>query len=247
MDFVGDDQRTAFLADVSYLTKLVHRPHTPARVVRIAEDERLASLHIATQAVEVDMIVPVAQVERRTHDLALQPFGNKEEGMVDGRHYQHTVARLRKAEQGKSLGTHNTRHKRQPIGAYLPLMALLQPAANGGIPTFTSRGISQHFMLQSMAQGIHHKRRRTKIHIGHPHSRQVVAPPNVLHTVPLHRIGAAAIYYFIEIILHFLLIYKVSLLYSIYHLSVKLCFLDGKASFYREENSAFHSARQSVP
>ena len=205
MDFVRDDQRTAFLADVSNLTKFIHRPHTPTGVMRIAEDECTAALHVAAQAVEVDVVVPVAQVERRTHHFTLQPFGNEEKGMIDGRHHQYLVARLRKAEQGKGLSTHDTRHKRQPVGPHFPLMALLQPATDGGVPSFASRCIAQHLVLQPAAQGIHHKRWRTEVHVGHPHGRQVVVSPYILHAVPLHRIGTTTVNYFVEIINHILI------------------------------------------
>ena len=210
MYFVGDDECTAIPTDRRNLSQFFYRPDASSRIVGIAEDKYFTTLYILAETIEIDMILPVAKFQRRIDGFTPQTLRHQEERMVDRRHHHHPVARVSEALQGKSLTTDNAGHKSQHPTVHFPLMAVVQPRTDRGIPLFASKGISQYFMFQTFAQCVHHKRRSTEVHVGHPHGEQVISSPYILYAVPLHRVGAATFYDFIKIVFHCSVLFVIS-------------------------------------
>ena len=202
MYLVGNYHSPVLLTDIRYPAQLPGCPDTPAGIMRITKNKRPAPLNVLSETLEINVIMPVMQIKRRVNDFTSHTFGHQKERMVYRSHYHHLIARLGKALQGKGLSTHNTGHKRQHITRDIPLVTPAQPMANRGIPLFTGESISQNRMVETSAQSVHYKRRRTEIHIGHPHGKQITTPPYILYAVPLYGVRTAAFDHFIKIILH---------------------------------------------
>ena len=202
MYLVGNDHSPALFTNIRYPTQLFDHPYTSARIMGITKDKQPASPDILRETLKINMIMPVVQIERRIDHFASQTFGYQEKRMVHRRHYHDLVARFGKALQRKCLPAYNSGNKRQHITRNIPLVALVQPTANRGIPLLTGKSISQNLVVETTAQRIHHKRRRTEIHIGHPHGKQIFTSPHILHAVPFYGVRTAAFNHFIKIILH---------------------------------------------
>ena len=150
----------------------------------------------------------VAQIKRRIDGLTPQTLCHQKEGVIDRSHHHHPVAGLGEALQRERLPADNTGDKSQHLTGDLPPVTAAEPATNGSVPLLAGERIAQHFVLQPFPQGIHHKRRGAEVHIRHPHGKEVVTPPHILHAVPLHGVGVTAVNHFIKIIFHIFMLLK---------------------------------------
>ena len=186
MYLIRNNQRTALFTDIGYSLQFFYSPHTATWIMGITENKYFTTLNIPTETFEINLILTVTQVKRRIHDFTPQALGNQKKRMIYRSHNHDFVSRIGETLQSKSLSTNYTGYKSQHFMGNFPLMTFVQPVTDGGIPLFASESIPQHFMLEPLAQGIHYERRSTKVHISHPHGKQIITSPNIFRSVPLH-------------------------------------------------------------
>jgi hypothetical protein len=92
MDFVGYDDGAVSVADICYFCEFVFSPYPSSWVVRVAEDEHLATFDVLFKTGEIYFVLSVIKLECVSHNLSAVVFRNEKERMVDRLHYHDLVA-----------------------------------------------------------------------------------------------------------------------------------------------------------
>ena len=202
MDFIGEHEYAFFVADFGHLLEFFFGPHNATRVVRIAEDEHLASLHLLAEIVHIHAVSTIHQLQRIGYQSAIATGIQPRERTIYRRLDKHLVARIGKRLQRHAQARHDARHEVNHFLLHIESVAGLVPSDNGLEVAVRLGGIAQHRMFQTLADGFGYERCGGKVHIGHPKRNQVCASPNFFHIVYFHGRGAASVYHFIKIVFH---------------------------------------------
>ena len=202
MDFIGEHEYAFFVADFGHLLEFFFGPHNATRVVRIAEDEHLASLHLLAEIVHIHAVSTIHQLQRIGYQSAIATGIQPRERTIYRRLDKHLVARIGKRFQRHAQARHDARHEVNHFLLHIESVAVLVPSDNGLEIAVRLSGIAQHRMFQTLADGFGYERCGGKVHIGHPKRNQVCASPNFFHIVYFHGRGAASVYHFIKIVFH---------------------------------------------
>ena len=202
VDLVRDDHQVVAHADGCQSLQCLLGPHDARGVVRIGEDEQLATIvDDGFQLLKIHLIHTVNQPQRVGDHLTLHAFGHKAEGMIDGRLNDDTVTGLCEVidHEGKALD--NPRDVRDPFPADVPPMQVVHPANDGVVVRRRRKRIPEHRVLAASAQRIEDEVRRSEVHVSHPKWHQTVSPEVLRQCVILNRISVCSLDKLIEIIL----------------------------------------------
>ena len=202
MDFVREHKNAFFVADFGHLVQLFFCPDDATRIVRIAEDEHLASLDLLAESFHIHAVGTIHQLQRIGHQSAVGTGVQPMERTIYRRLDHHLVARLGKGIERHAQTRHNARYEVNHFLLHLQSVAVLVPIHNRLVIAFRLGGISQHGIFQTTANSFGHERSCCKIHIGYPKWQQIVSSPYFFDAFHLDGRSSASVYHFIKIVFH---------------------------------------------
>ena len=195
VDFVGDDQYAAFVAEGGQPAQRLRVPDDAARVVRVGEQQQAASVvRHARQLVEVHRVAPAGVLAQRVEDdLPAVSLGNEPEGVVDGRLDDDLLVLPDEAVDDQSDALDDSRDVGDPFAAHLPSVVRADPVGDRGAVVGGFRRVAVERVLQPPAERADDEVGRLEIHVGDPHRQQVAAAEVLRERVVFHRIRAAPV------------------------------------------------------
>ena len=168
MYLVGHNDDALAVTYLSNAEQLTLGPHTSTRVMGMTEEEELATTHVALEALEVNLILPVDKVKGVLPQLAAKVLRHVYVGVIHGGLYEYGVARLGEAADDEGYAGHDARHEVEPLGLDVPTVAALLPGYDGGEPARGAHGVSQDFVVETATQLVDDEGRCGKVHISYP-------------------------------------------------------------------------------
>ena len=202
MYLVADYHNTFLRTDASNLLQVFLLPADSGRVVRVAENHHLAALDIATKCLEVHRERGFRATKRALHDHALTCFRHKAERMIDGFLYEDAVALLREGLHSKEDARHDARDVANHLTRDVHTVLLLVPSDDAFVVRRVLTSVAKDALLEALPYCVKDERRRSEVHIGHPHRDEVIGSTLSFHAVNLNRVCPFARDNLVEVVFH---------------------------------------------
>lgn len=131
MNFIGNDQGSAFRANFRYLLQFFRTPDPASRIVGIAQDEHAASAHGLPHMLEIHPVAPVFQYQRIVDDFPPVFADNHRKGMVNRGLNHDPVPQFGEALNGAGNTRNNAGGEPDLVRFHLPAVAAAHPAPDG--------------------------------------------------------------------------------------------------------------------
>ena len=189
IDFEDFERRAA---DPQVKVFLLCNPHNPAgRIVRIAEQEHLY-LRVGSTPLEVLKVNGVGAVGIDQlvvfHDTSVVPYRRKK-AVVHRCLHKHLVAGRGHRLYHRRHGGHHSAGIYHPLAPHAPSVPAAEPVDYGLVIRVRHMLITEHAVVNPLAQSLCHTRRSAEIHVRNPHRQHAVH----LSAVPLQAISAPAV------------------------------------------------------
>ena len=159
----------------------------------MTQEEEFAATHILLETFEVDLVLSVHEVKPVSPQRAPKVLRHMDIGVIHRRLYQYSIAWLSEAADDECYARNDARNEVEPLRLNGPTIAALLPSYDGGVPARSAHGISQNFVVETATQLVDDEGRRSKVHISYPEREQVIASPDIVHSINLQGISTAAI------------------------------------------------------
>ena len=136
---------------------------------------------------------------------------------------EKNVARQRQRAHDGRDGRHDARCVDDVVAAdAVEPVTAAEPSDDGLIVAIGHVGVAEDAVVDASVQGFYDLRQGSEVHIGHPEGQHVV----VGRLVPLHAVGVAAGYDFVEVVSHF----STCKLVNLSTVTAQLCLFFGQKS-----------------
>lgn len=173
-------------AQLAYPVQLLLGPYPAYRIVGITEDHCPdAALELALEALPVDGIVVVLVMQRALDQRPSGILNSCEERVIYRCKCQHLVLGLCQREKREVDACHHACSEEHPFRIRTEMMSSLPPALYSLVGRRQRIGISEHGMLQSLSERLHHLRHRSEVRIGYPVRQHVLMRLEAVEHIPL--------------------------------------------------------------
>ena len=227
VDLVTDDDHAVSAADVGHSLKVLTRPDTTARVVRVAEQQHLGHRIGGTSLKILEINVPSDLVTFRVVDQFIDRefaeivLGGGEETVVrrtlDDHLWQLTVRATSTVRLLHNLSVHDLvlrqsldhhRHRRNdpsdvevPILLRVPPSAALPPVDSSLVVRIRHVSVAENLLIHTFFQHIHNLRSHLEVHIRHPKRNHILRNrSDRTLSVPLDAVRAAPYRHLVKVI-----------------------------------------------
>ena len=172
VNLVGDDENVVHEADRGKTLQLF----APDGVVRAAENQKLHLVlaNLLLDVSEVHAVCAVLEEKRARDELAPIALDDAEKRIVDGLGYENGIIRRGKCTHRHGEREDDARRHDEGFLAGIPAVARAEPLFERPIVVLLRTRIAEDAVLGASANGITHRLRRTKVHVGDPERQNVL-------------------------------------------------------------------------
>ena len=155
--------------------------------------------NLLLDVIEVHAVCTVLEEKRARDELAPIALDDAEKRIVDGFGYENGIIRRGKCTHRHGEREDDARRHDEGIPARIPAMARAEPLFERPIVVLFRTRIAEDAVLGASANGITHRLRRTKVHVGDPERQNVLGIAALDGEVVFEAVRMAALDDFIKV------------------------------------------------
>lgn len=202
VNLVRDDLHVVLATQLAYAQQLLLRKDATRRVVGRAEEQRLCTLQLAIEVLEIDLETTIDNPHRVVDQSAVILIDHICKWRIYRRLNHHAVAFVGQCTNCESKACHHTGREAEPLALDLPIVATLLPADDCVEIACGANAVAIHFVISTTNYGLGNFGHYLEIHIGDPHRDDVVASEYTQVFVEFDTSGPFTTRNRVEIILH---------------------------------------------
>lgn len=202
VNLVRDDLHVVLATQLTHTQQLLLRKDTTRRVVGRAEEQRLRTLQLAIEVLEIDLETTIDDLHRVVDQSAVILIDHICKWRIYRRLDHHAVAFVGQCANCESKACHHTGREAEPLALYRPIVATLLPADDRIEIACGANAVAIYFVISTTNYGLGNFGHYFEIHIGDPHRDDVVASEYTQVFVEFDTSGPFTTRNRVEIILH---------------------------------------------
>ena len=201
VNLVGDDENVVREADRGKTLQLFAPPDAPDGVVRAAEEQELhlMPLDLFLDVGEVHAVRAVLEEQRASDERASVALDRAEERVVDRLGHEYGLTRRSEGANRHGECEDDAWRHDEGVLAGIPAVARAEPLFERPIVVLLRTRIAEDAVLGASANGITHRLRRTKVHVGDPERQNVLGIAALDGEVVFETVRMAALDDFIKV------------------------------------------------